>query len=209
VVGVVGNVTHFAAEGENGLELYYPIAQWPVASSYYAVRTTGNPDTMLDAIRRTILTADPTLAVRSVKTFERTVSESLWQRRLWGVLFTAFSGLALGLAAVGVYGVVGYAVAQRQREMGIRLALGAAPRRVRGLVVAESMRLCIAGVVVGLGGAFVLARAIEGLLFGVVPYDPSTYTIVTLTIVVICLIACWLPARQAARVNPVTILRDA
>jgi putative ABC transport system permease protein len=209
VVGVVGDIRQFAAEGDSGMELYYPIAQWPVSNSYYVVRTAGDPDALLDTIRRTILTADPTLAVRSVRTFERVVTESLWQRRLWGVLFTAFSVLALGLAAVGVYGVVSYAVAQRQREMGIRLALGAAPARVRALVVGESMRLCAVGVLTGLGGAFLLARAIESLLFGVPPHDPSTYTIVTLTIAAICLIACWVPARQASRVNPVTVLRDA
>jgi putative ABC transport system permease protein len=209
VVGVVGDVKLHAAEGEAGIELYYPITQWPVASSYYVVRTMHDPDQILDTIRRTILTADPTLAVRYVKTLERAVTESLWQRRLWGVLFTAFSVLALGLASVGVYGVVSYAVTQRQREMGIRLALGAAPGRVRGLVIGESMRLCAIGIVLGLGGAFALARAMSGLLFGVPAHDPITFLLVTLTIGGVCLLACWLPAVQASRVNPITVLRDA
>lgn len=189
--------------------MYYPITQWPVASSYYVVRATHDPEQMLDTIRRTVLTADPTLAVRYVKTLERAVTESLWERRLSGVLFTAFSVLALGLAAVGVYGVVSYAVAQRQREMGIRLALGAAPGRVRGPVIGESIRLCAIGIVLGLGGAFALARAMSGLLFGVPAHDPITFLLVTLTISGVCLLACWLPAVQASRVNPITVLRDA
>jgi putative ABC transport system permease protein len=93
--------------------------------------------------------------------------------------------------------------------MGIRLALGAAPRGLRGLIVGESMRLCVVGLIVGLGGAIALARPLDGLLFGVPPHDPATYVIVTLTIGVICLVACWLPARQASRVNPIIVLRDA
>jgi putative ABC transport system permease protein len=209
VVGVVGNVKSQAAEGDDGVEFYYPITQWPVATSYYVVRTLGDPDVLLDTLRRTIVSADPSLAVRHVKTLERTMAESLWQRRLWGVLFSAFSALALGLAGVGVYGVVSYAVAQRKREMGIRMALGSGPRGVRALIVGEGMQLCAWGVALGLAGAFVLGRVLDGLLFGVAPHDPATYAFVVLTIAAICLAACWLPARQASRVNPATILRDA
>jgi len=208
-VGVVGNVKQYASEGEEGVELYYPITQWPVRNSYYVLKTTGDPDAMLGTVRRTILEADSTLAVRSVKTLERTMTESLWQRRLWGVLFTAFSALALALAGVGLYGVISYAVAQRRREMSLRIALGASPAGVRGLVVREGMQLCLLGVAIGLAGAFVLGRIIAGLLFGVPPHDPATYALVIVTIGVICLFACWLPALRASRVNAARISREA
>jgi putative ABC transport system permease protein len=209
VVGVVGNVRHNKAEGDDGVEFYYPLTQWPVSTTCYVVRTSQDPDTTLDGIRRAILATEPTLAVSSVQTLERRLAESLWQRRLWGVLFTAFSVLALALAAVGVYGVVSYAVAQRTREIGIRMALGAAPASVRGLVVREGMLLCGGGLALGIAGAFVLGRFAAGLLFGVTPYDGSTYLSVVFTILGIGLLACWLPATRASRVDPSIVLRDA
>jgi hypothetical protein len=147
VIGIVGNTKHHAAEGEIGVEFYYPVTQWPAATSHHVVRTERDPEMFVDAIRRTVLAAEPNAAISSIKTVERTMTESLWQRRLWGVLFAAFAGLALVLAAAGVYGVISYSVAQRTREMGVRLALGAAPPAVRGLVVRESMTLCAIGVV--------------------------------------------------------------
>jgi putative ABC transport system permease protein len=209
VIGVVGNVKHHKAEGDDGIELYYPLTQWPVATTYYVVRTTQDPETMIATIRRTILVSEPTLAVSKVQTLERRMAESLWQRRLWGVLFAAFSMLALALAAVGVYGVASYAVAQRTREIGIRMALGAPPAGVRGLIVGEGMLLCGAGLILGLVVAFALGRLIAGLLFGVTPYDGATYLFVLLTITAIGLVACWLPAMRASRVDPSIALRDA
>ena len=208
VVGVVGNVKQYASEGEEGVELYYPITQWPVRNSYYVLKTTGDPEAMLGTVRRTILAADSTLAVRSVKTLERTMTESLWQRRLWGVLFTAFSALALALAGVGLYGVISYAVAQRRHEMSLRIALGASRVGVRWLVVREGMQLCLLGIAAGLAGAFVVGRIIAGLLFGVPPHDPATYALVIVTICVSCLLACWLPALQASRVDAARISRE-
>lgn len=208
VIGIVGNVKQHAAEGDVGVEFYYPVAQWPVSNSYYLVRTTGDPDVMLDVVRRSILETEPTIAVSSVKTVERTMTESLWQRRLWGVLFTAFAVLAVLLAAVGVYGVLSYAVSQRTREMGVRMALGAAPGRVRSLIVREGMRLCLGGALIGLAGAFALGRLGSSLLFEVRPYDGSTYGLVVLVVVGIGLLACWLPALRASRVDPLLALRQ-
>jgi predicted permease len=207
VVGVVGNVKHHAAEGDVGVEFYYPVTQWPATTSYYVVRTEGDPEAFLDTIRRTIVTAEPNAAVSSVKTVERTMTESLWQRRLWGVLFTAFAGLALLLAAVGVYGVISYSVAQRTREMGVRIALGAAPASVRGVVLRESMTLCAMGVAVGVTGALALGRVANALLFGVSPYDPSTYAVVIGVMVATVAVACWLPALRASSVSPTEALR--
>ncbi|MPZ18750.1 MAG: FtsX-like permease family protein [Luteitalea sp.] len=209
VVGVVGDVKQEAAEGQEGVEIYYPMTQWRVTNGYYLVRTNGDPDAMAPTVRRTILTAEPTLAVRWTKTVERTMLESLWQRRLWGLLFSGFSVLALALAALGLYGVISYAVAQRRREMGIRMALGASPGGVRGLVLREGLGLCGLGAVLGLGAAFVGGRFVAGLLFGVTPYDAATYGLVLLTIAAVGTLACWLPARHASRVDPSVILRDA
>jgi predicted permease len=207
VVGIVGNVKHHAAEGEVGVEFYYPVTQWPAATSYYVVRTEGDPESFLNVIRRTIVAAEPNAAIASVKTVERTMTESLWQRRLWGVLFTAFAGLALLLAAVGVYGVISYSVAQRTREMGVRMALGAAPSSVRGLVLRESMTLCAIGVAIGVTAALALGRVANALLFGVSPYDPVTYAVVIGVMVTTVAVACWLPAWRASSVSPTEALR--
>ena len=207
VVGVVGNVKHHAAEGDIGVEFYYPVTQWPVATSYYVVRTEGDPEGFIDAVRRTVVGAEPNAAISSIKTVERTMIESLWQRRLWGVLFAGFAVLALLLAAVGVYGVISYSVAQRTREMGVRLALGAAPAAVQWLVVRESMSLCVAGGVVGTLVALVLGRVAQTLLFGVTPYDATTYAIVLAVLFATVGLASWLPARRASRVSPTVALR--
>jgi putative ABC transport system permease protein len=207
VVGVVGNVRHHASESDVGIELYYPVTQWPVGNSYYVLRTAGDPDPLLDSVRRTILAAEPMAAVPSVKTMERTIAESLWQRRLWGPLFSAFAVLALVLAGVGVYGVVSYTAAQRTREMGVRLALGAAPSDVKGLVVGQGMQLCGIGAVIGSTGALALGQLASTLLFGVQPHDPATYGIVLLVILMIGPLACWVPAARASRVDAVIALR--
>jgi putative ABC transport system permease protein len=207
VIGIVGNVKHHAAEGDQGVEFYYPITQWPVAASYYVARTEGDPDALLDTIRRTITGTERTIAVPWVKTVERTISESLWQRRMWGVPFTAFATLALGLAAVGIYGVISYAVAQRAREMGIRQALGATPAEVRRQIVREGMGLCAIGAAIGLAGALALGRQASSLLFGVTAHDGVTYALVVAIMAATSLAACWMPAMRAARVHPVVALR--
>jgi predicted permease len=207
VVGVVGNIKHHAAEGDVGVELYYPLTQWPVATSYYLVRTSGEPERFIDAIRRTVLATEPTIAISSIKSVERTMTESLWQRRLWGVLFTAFSALALLLAAVGVYGVISYAVAQRTREMGVRIALGAAPSAVRRMVLREGLVLCSLGVAIGMLGAIALGRLATSLLFGVNAFDAPTYATVLAVIVATVALACWVPALRASRVSPTVALR--
>jgi ABC-type antimicrobial peptide transport system permease subunit len=189
-----------------------PLPQWmrievEVAASYYIARTDGDPDAILDTIRRTITGTERTIAVPWVKTVERTMVESLWQRRMWGVLFTAFAALALGLAAVGIYGVISFAVAQRAREMGIRQALGATPGEVRRQIVREGMGLCTIGAVIGLAGAFVLGRQASSLLFGVTGHDGLTYALMIVTMEAIGLAACWVPAMRASRVHPVIALR--
>ena len=169
VVGVVDNIRHQAAESEDGVELYYPITQWPISNSYYVVRTTVDPDSLAATLRRTIQVAEPTLAVPVIKTMEQRIDESLWQQRLWGLMFTVFAVVALALAAVGLYGVMAHGVAQRTREIGIRIALGAGPSGVGAMVVHEAMVLVAAGLLIGGVIAAAVGRLIAGLLYGVPP----------------------------------------
>ncbi|HTV03371.1 MAG TPA: ABC transporter permease [Luteitalea sp.] len=207
VVGVVGDVAHGAAEGATGVEFYYPIAQWPVATSFYVVRTSLHPDHLLAPMRTAILGAEPQAAVTSVMTMEQRMNESLWQRRLWSVLFAGFATLALALAVVGIYGVISYAVAQRTRELGVRLALGAEPVEIRRLVLREGMWWCTVGAASGTALAFGLARVVTTLLFGVSPYDWVTYGTVLATVLSAALAACWIPAQRASRIAPSVALR--
>jgi putative ABC transport system permease protein len=207
VVGVVGNVKHRATEGDNGIEIYYPIAQWPVSSSYYVVRAQGDPVSFADTMRRLIRETDPALAVTDVKTMERARDEALWQRRLWGVLFSAFASLALVLAAVGVYGVMGQAVTARTRELGIRLALGSDPGGVRMLVLRDGLRLVALAMAIGLSGAALLHWTARGLLYGVPALDPATYAGAPLLLAAVALAATCLPANRAAAVDPARALR--
>ncbi len=208
IVGVVANVRYQAAESENGIELYYPVSQWPINAGYYVVRTADDPDRLGATVRRTIEEAEPAAAVAEVKTMERRMAESLWQQRLWGTLFAAFAALALGLAAVGLYGVMSHAVEQRRREIGIRMALGAAPSGVGTMVVREAMALVGGGLAVGIACALGVGRLIGGLLYGVAPYDPVIFGVVAAILCITALAAAWIPAMRASRVDPIIALRS-
>jgi ABC-type antimicrobial peptide transport system permease subunit len=135
------------------------------------------------------------------------IGDSLWQRRLWGVTFAVFAGLALTLAAVGIFGVLSYSVSRRTRELGIRLALGAHRRNVLWLVVRQGMALALLGLATGVGAALVLGRMLSSLLFGTTGHDPAVFGGVCLLLVVVALLACYLPARRATRVDPLEALR--
>jgi putative ABC transport system permease protein len=208
IVGIVENVRHQAAESEDGIEFYYPITQWPISNSYYVVRTDGDPEALAATVRRTIESAEPTVAVTVVKTMERRIDESLWQERLWGVMFSVFAALAVLLAAVGLYGLMAHAVAQRTREIGIRIALGARQASVGRMIVGEALTLVGAGVVVGAVAALAASRVIRGLLHGVPPHDPATYFVVGGVLCVTGLAAAWIPALRATRVDPIRALRS-
>jgi putative ABC transport system permease protein len=207
VVGIVADVHHQAAERDNGIELYYPLAQFPVRQGYYVVRVAGDPHAMADTIRRTIETSDRSMAVAEVKSMDQQIDESLWQRRLWGTLFSGFASLALLVAAVGLYGTVSYAVAQRTREFGIRVALGDRPARMGGMIVREGMMLVLGGVAIGIAGALGAGRLIARLLYGVPPHDLRTFVAVALVLVAAALVAIVIPARRASRIDPIVALR--
>ncbi|MEM7482017.1 MAG: ABC transporter permease [Acidobacteriota bacterium] len=207
VIGVVGDVKHHAAEGADPVELYYSFRQWPVDNPYYVLRVTGDPLALAPAVRRAIAEIDPNTAVVSIESMTDRFDRSLWPRRLWGVAFAGFALLALALTAVGLYGAISYAVSLRTRELGIRVALGARSRDLLLLVIAEGLKLVGIGAALGLACAFVASRWFTSLLFGVRPLDPQTYVNVTLLLAVIALVACTVPARRAARIDPLEALR--
>jgi putative ABC transport system permease protein len=208
VIGVVGDVKHRAAEGSEGIELYYPYSQWPVTIGYYVIRTQTDPLALALSVRQAINVANKDAAIVYVKTMDQLIGESLWQRRLWGVLFAVFAAVALALAAVGLYGVMSYLVSRRTREIGVRMALGAQTGAVLRMVLAQGLRLVSGGIVLGLVAALALSRFISGLLYGVQAFDPLTYAGVAFLLVIVALLACFVPARRAAKVDPMIALRQ-
>jgi putative ABC transport system permease protein len=207
VIGIVGNTRWNAAERDAGYEIYSSYRQFPGAGWHFLLRTQGNPHSLDAAVRRAIQEEDHEMAVVRITTLDEIVDESLWQRRLWGVLFAAFASIALLLASVGVYGLMSYLVSRRTREIGIRMALGADGRDVLRMVIGQGLRRVAIGIVIGLLGSLALARVMASFLFGVSATDPLTIASVALLLVVIALVACFIPARRAARTDPMIALR--
>ena len=207
IVGVVGDV-HDQALNQQVPQLYYSIPQrgsWALMD--VVVRASGSPEALLPAIRQRIAQLDAGLALANVKTMDEWVSNSAAQPRLNTSLLTVFAAVALLIAAIGIYGVLAYSVNQRTREIGVRMALGATPGSVLKLIVREGMRVAIVGVAVGLIGGLALGRAVSSLVFGVTVRDPATFVAVTLALTCVALAACAIPARRAARVDPMVALR--
>jgi putative ABC transport system permease protein len=171
------------------------------------VRTTTDPLSIVGAVRQTVASIDPNLPISNIKTLEKVVDDSIAQRRLNMLLMGLFGGLALLLSAVGIYGLLSHAVTQRTQEMGIRMALGAQVSDVLKLVLRQGMTLAIIGEAIGLLGAFVLTRLMRGLLFGVTPNDATTFVVVAGVLAVVALLACYVPARRATKVDPLIALR--
>jgi predicted permease len=206
VIGVVGNERFKGLTEAAPPAVYLPLAQAPMASAVL-VRTDGNPSLLAPGIRRVLREIDPQLALFGVEPLTETVGNSQAQRRFTMILLVAFAAVALLLAAIGVHGVLSYSVAQRTREIGIRAALGADVGRIRGLVVSQGARLAVFGIAVGFAGALGLTRLLSTLLFGVGARDPLTFAGVGIVLAVVALVAVWLPARRAARVDPMVALR--
>jgi predicted permease len=207
VVGVAGDVKHFGLEADAPDIVYAAASQGPPGSPYVAVRTAGTPGAVGAAVRERIRAIDPGIVQFDVRTMASRVGESVAGRRFNVLLLGLFGGLALTLAAVGIYGVIGYAVRRRTAELGIRMALGADRREVLRLVVGEGMRLAGAGLGLGLIAALGLTRLMRRLLFEVSPTDPLALGLVSLTLAAVALLATWVPARRAARVDPLEALR--
>ncbi|HYP07417.1 MAG TPA: ABC transporter permease [Bryobacteraceae bacterium] len=207
IVGIVSDVKHYALDGETRPEMYFPYAQEPQSSMTMVLRTTQDPENLIAAVRREIMRIDKDQPVAKVRTYEQILSTSVAQPRLYSTLLTIFSTIALLLAAVGIYGVMSFAVGQRTQEMGLRMALGAGAGSVQTLVLKEGIVLASLGIGAGLLGAFLLTGAIEAILFETEATDPATFVASALLLIVIATTACFIPARRATRVDPIIALR--
>ena len=207
VVGVVANTTQFAIGEVPQPEVYLPLAQYYTPQATLQVRTANDPRTVLASVREQVQNLDKNLAVTGVFTIGELLSQGLWAPRMAAALLSLFGLIALVLAAIGIYGVMAYSIAQRTREVGIRMALGAQPGDVLKLVIGQGMLLAGAGVAVGLIAAFGVARLFSSLLFGVSATDPLTFVTVAAVLSVSALAACYFPARRAMRVDPIVALR--
>ena len=209
VVGVVRNVRHYELQSPSRMQVYYSYRQFgfpSVPTMYLFAKTDGDPAGLTEALRRELRAIDPALPLYQVRTMNEVVGGKLATGRLVGALLGFFGTGALVLAAIGIYGVISYTVARRTREIGVRIALGAQQRDVVRMVVGSGGRLALAGVVIGLVGAFALSRLIASMLYGVKPWDPATFTAVPIVLGTVALVAAWLPARRAARTDPAVAL---
>jgi putative ABC transport system permease protein len=207
VVGVVADIKNAALDRATGTELFAPYTQIPARQSYLLVRTQGDPNALVAAVRQEIRALDRALPVADVRTLDEVMDRARSRPKFLTLLLTLFSAISLTLAALGIYGVISYSVAQRTNEIGIRMALGAQAGDVLRMVGAAGLKLAVAGVVIGGLLAFALTRVLSGLLFGVSAVDAATYAAMAGTLVAVALLACWIPARRAARVDPLIALR--
>lgn len=207
IVGVVGDVKHFGLDSQARTEFYVPYTKdpWPFMTA--VVRSSSNPKSLADAMRNEVWAVDKDLPVPDIKTMDQLLSGSVAPRRFNMLLLAIFAAVALVLAAVGIYGVMSYSVTHRTREIGIRMALGAKQSDVVKLVVGQGIMLALIGVGIGLAGAFALTRVLASLLFEVGTTDPATFVAISILLTGVALGACFVPARKAAKVDPMIALR--
>jgi predicted permease len=209
IVGIVGNTPDGGLDAPPVPAVFLPLRVAPGWSAFtYVIRTSGPPGAVTAAVRRELRALFPTTAIRNVRTMDDVLSDSSAPARLSTRLIGAFALVALITAALGVFGVLSFVVAQRTRELGIRMALGAAPGDVRRMVLGYGSKLAVAGLAIGLVGSFALTRFISTMLFGVKPTDPLTFAVVSAVLLGIGVLASWLPARRATRIDPIVALRS-
>lgn len=189
------------------LELIMSLEQFPQLSVGVVFATAVKPDALIDTVRKTIVARDGTAALHWITTMEQALDQQTVNERFWTVLATAYAGTAFLLAVIGLYGVLSHSVASRRQEMGVRLAVGATAAALARLVIGQGLRLVLSGVVAGLGVAFFLGRLLEARLYGVTARDPIALLASVFLLIVVALLACWIPARRAARTDPMTALR--
>jgi len=207
IIGVVGNVRYDSLIDESPPAVYFPHPDLTYAFMTLVIRTDGEPTAIAPAVQREIRALDPNQPVSDVRTMNQVMADWVSRSRFNTLLLGLFAGLATLLSAVGIFGVMNYSVALRTREIGLRLAVGAQPRQVLLLVLRQGLVLTVAGIVLGLAAAFALTRLLSGLLFGVGAVDVTTFTAISLLLVVVSLLACYLPARRAMRIDPLSALR--
>ena len=207
VVGVVGRVKQDTLDSDPRIAFYLPQTQYPTRAMTVALRSGNDPSGVLSAVKNELRKLDADLPMYYIRTMQQRVDESLARRRFSMLLLVVFAGVALALATIGIYGVMAYLVNQGTREIGIRVALGATQRNIVSLVVRQGMALALSGVAIGLAGAFLLTRLIRSLLFGVQATDPVTFVGIALLLGLVALLASYIPARRASRVDPLVALR--
>jgi putative ABC transport system permease protein len=208
IVGVVGNIAQEGVTAKPYAQLYRSIDQAPTRSVFVSIRTDRDPMLLASSVRGTVRSVDADLLVNDIQPLDARVAQSIARPRLSVLLLGGFSVLALVLAAIGIYGVMAYTVAQRTREIGVRMALGADPGKVKQLIVRQGMQPALIGVGIGLIAAFAATRLIARLLYGVSAVDPITFVLVPLFLVAVALLATWIPARRATRVLPTVALQS-
>jgi putative ABC transport system permease protein len=213
IVGVVGD-TKQAFEAATQPTMYVPYSQYPLEvlagifrNLTVVLKTAGNPASLAASLRAAVAEVDPDQPLVRVRTMEEAMAESVAQPRLRTTLLALFSAVALALSLIGVYGVMAYAVSERNHELGVRMALGATPGDIRSLVVGEGTRLAGIGIAIGIVGAMAASRALGALLFGVSATDPATFMLAALVLAAAGVAAAYLPAHRASRIDPVTLLR--
>jgi putative ABC transport system permease protein len=207
IVGVVGDMK-FGGLSDSGVPvIYVPMWQCAWPGGVLAVRTATEPKSLAQAARGAITEIDKDLPITGVRTMDEIITDSMSESRMQTWLIGVFAAVALALAALGIYGVMSYSVEQTTHDMGVRMALGAQEFHVLKLVLGKGILLAAAGLVVGLGGALALTRLLSSLLFGVKASDPMTFSVVAVLLGAVALLACYIPARRATRINPIEALR--
>jgi len=207
VVGIVGDVRAFDLGEQQWPQMYFPILQHPLDAAFLVIHGTQNSTATIATLRGVIRSVDKNEPIASIGTMEQLISQSVAAPRFRTLLLGVFAGLAFLLAVVGIYGIISYSVSQRAHEMGIRMALGAERRDVVRLVVGQGMRLTLIGVAIGLVAALGLTRLLASYLYSVRPTDPVTFGVVAMVMVAVALLACYIPARRATKVDPMVALR--
>jgi len=208
IVGVIGDIRHNGLNREPAPELFRPLTQTFMFPMAMVVRTAGPAEQIAAAVRQAAFEIDPVVPVAEMQPLTTMIAGTLGRPRLLSFLLTIFAAAGLGLGLIGVYGVVAYRVRQREREIGIRLALGARPSLMATRVVTEGVQHAIAGIAMGLPAAFLLSRVMSSMVFGVTTHDPLTFAALPILIVAVTSMACYLPARRAARVDPVLAIKQ-
>jgi putative ABC transport system permease protein len=209
IAGVVQDVKYFGLANASEPSLYFSVYQAPFRRMHYTLRTSSAPAALMPLVRREVGAVDPSVPISRVEMMERIVSNSVARERFSMLLLTIFAGCALLLAAVGIYGVISYSVSQRTAELGIRMAVGANAAEVLRLVMGQAAMLAGWGVAVGIAGAMVLSRVMANQLYGISALDPTTFVSVSFGLVAVALLAAFIPALRAARIDPVVALQGA
>ena len=208
IIGIVGHVENYGVGEKTRVQLYYPYHQITPGYLTFVLRTSIEPAALAPAVRTAMRELEPTLPVFNLRTMDDLFDGTVTNQRIMLTILSALAGLAILLAAIGLYGVLSYVVGQRTREVGIRIALGATNATVRKLIIGQGLRLAALGLAVGVLGAVMLAKLMGSLIYGVSPYDPLSLGAVALLIVAIGVLSSWFPARRATRVDPMTALRS-